>query len=35
MELGHEDTRQLIGCAIIVPETEFSVIVLNRETASR
>ena len=29
MELGHENTRQLIGRAMIAPETKFSVFVLN------
>ncbi len=35
MELGHENTRQLIGSTIIATETKFSVIVVNRKTASR
>ena len=35
MELGHENTRQLIGSAITSPEARSSVIVLNRETAGR
>ena len=35
MELGHENTCQLIGGAVIGPEIGLSVIVLNRGTASR